>query len=321
MRDSENTFEFPLGVGDRLIRAWHLAAVTGGAFSALRILKLWNHEELTGQSLVYLNGFPSLAVYDVKGCGFDRNSKIQARSLGWKPCIETNILGLLEDACDKRRAFMQARSSAEAKHTPEGRSRHLSGRSEARRIPRTELAAFITGRQSLKLEQTSKKLKVDSETAQKELDRRRIYGLPRNKTVESWESTAYESFARIGELRNETDLERAGVTIVDQVIMGDDFLNSIPMVSLRLGQTPPSLPSIQTTRTSSSALSFIRIKAPSADTSHKGGSQDRAMLGMAATEFCADNMQSAHVVPVKRPGVGMINTKKRKLDDVLNSFF
>jgi hypothetical protein len=33
----------PYGVGDRLIRAWHLAAVDNGAFSVLRILKLWNH--------------------------------------------------------------------------------------------------------------------------------------------------------------------------------------------------------------------------------------------------------------------------------------
>jgi hypothetical protein len=50
-----------VGVGDRLIRAWYMAALDENAFQVLRILRLWNHEDLTEKSFVYLNSFKSLA--------------------------------------------------------------------------------------------------------------------------------------------------------------------------------------------------------------------------------------------------------------------
>jgi hypothetical protein len=108
---------FAVGVGDRIIRAWHEAAVKDRAFPVLRILKLRNFKALTSKSLIYLNSFPSLAVFDVAGCGFALESKIDAQRLGWRVTIDGDILGLLEAACVERAVLMQEPLGLPVSHT------------------------------------------------------------------------------------------------------------------------------------------------------------------------------------------------------------
>lgn len=55
-------------VSDFLVRAWSLSASEDEAFRILRILRLWNHKEITPKSVYNLVHFPSLVIYDVRGC-------------------------------------------------------------------------------------------------------------------------------------------------------------------------------------------------------------------------------------------------------------
>ncbi|RKF65976.1 putative cbs domain-containing protein [Erysiphe neolycopersici] len=59
-------------VSDHLVKAWSLCASQKKSFQVLRILRFWNHREITPKSLEYLLHFPVLTLYDVQGCSFDR---------------------------------------------------------------------------------------------------------------------------------------------------------------------------------------------------------------------------------------------------------
>src|SRR5271163_3051325 len=50
--------ETPSGVGDIVLRAWGREAAEIRAFSVLRLLRLWNHEDLTEKSLQHIRSFP-----------------------------------------------------------------------------------------------------------------------------------------------------------------------------------------------------------------------------------------------------------------------
>lgn len=76
----------------------------------LRILKLWNWEEITNQSLQYVNNFPSLAVYDVRGCRFDLTIKTNARALGWEAIVQYP-LDLFTDSDSSRKATLISKTS------------------------------------------------------------------------------------------------------------------------------------------------------------------------------------------------------------------
>ena len=219
----------------------------------LRILKLWNHEELTGGSLPFLNSFPSLAVYDVRGCNFDLKAKAQAHVLGWRPTFNTNIQGLLEAACVERAVLLQDSLGIEARPLRKAHAEQLSDGDRVRHIPRVDVAGFLT-RPEVALPVTSTHLYRMYHMTQGELDWHERQDPENVKKVrwsaldthlfrgswefETWEFTTYTSFNRIGELRNDGDLKRAGVDIGDQAIVGDELVNSVPLVSLRLGQTP-----------------------------------------------------------------------------------
>jgi hypothetical protein len=305
----------PYGVGDRLIRAWHLAAVDNGAFSVLRILKLWNHEELTGQSLVYLNSFPALAIYDVSGCGFNLNSKIDARRFGWRPTWDIDLLESLETTCVEKTVLLQASRGSESSSTRELGTRQLSDKAQVARLPRAEITSFLThlGLKIPEVPPVQKKQhnplcledldKTESGLATKKKRKRAPDpAITAKREPKTWDAPAYNSFARIGQLRNDLDLARAGLATGGQVVVGNQLVNSAPVVSLRLGKPPLHLQN----------LAFVRIKLPDPpDEPPKTRTHVESM-----TEDEAVRLVSATPTPRPKP----VMRKKRALDDMLSSF-
>jgi hypothetical protein len=357
------------GVGDRLIRDWHLAAVNDGAFPVLRILKLWNHEELTGNSLPFLNSFPSLAIYDVRGCNFDPGAKTQARALGWRPTFDTNIRGLLEAACVERAMLMQESLGIKAKPLRKVHAQQLSDSARVQRMSRADVPAFLARPQAVVPGESPHQSKMyhglqrhfnshegtDLEYVKKR--RWRVLDIElfaKSRGLETWDFTTYTTFNRVGELRNDSDLAKAGVHIGDQALVGDELVNSVPIASLRLGLTMDCLlpltantihkpfyssmysePNVsfkydpeaagtgqaRSTYPSSRTLSFTRIKVPSSDTmASKSDDHTRLKDGLDIESGDGGSVKSGHSVPMKRQGPVVARNKKRRLGDILSSF-
>ena len=326
-------------VGDRLLRSWQHAAVEKGAFPVLRILRLWKHESLTQKSLAYLDGFPALALYDVRGCSFAAGSKIEATLVGWKAILETDIPGLLGESCAKRALRMREKLGVDVKTCLKFSSERLWDGAKVRRIPRAGVPLFLA-------ERAVSTDAVDSETkgnAGNKEKKPQNAELPTSKPSQShsaevqnitWDLASYQCFARIGELRNDTDLVRAGVIVGDQALVGDELINSIPMVSLRLGESPSWLESSslrdrasnnkwdwadkpRLARSSRRGLAFIRIKVPPKVFVSKGGDFDSS-TGL--RDPAGLETRSTKLPPVRCEASGVVPNKKRKIEDVLSSF-
>jgi hypothetical protein len=308
LSNSESAF----GVGDRLIRAWSLAASNDGTFSVLRILRLWNYENLTSQSLAFLNSFPALALYDVAGCGFTLNTKLQARQLGWTPIVETDVTGVLKDACIERILLMQDRLGVEAEPLQTVDAQQSNGQANMIFIPRAEVPRFLiktnlstlpqSSGQPCDLSGTTDKIRIKKPGRWNRSSGTFNDSQPSSRaTVHTWEDLMYKIFPRLGELRNDADLLRAGVDIGDQAVMGGRLVNSVPMAALRLG-------SPYSTTTTLRPLSFIRINLPS--TANAATKVD----GCDAVENVTKDLHNT-----KRKWQVM-RGKKRKLDDLLDSF-
>lgn len=234
------------GISDRLIRTWAQAATEEGAFSVLRVLKLWNHNEVTSNSLKYLNSFPALAVYDVRGCGFVSEGKILAQKLGWTLALNIGILPLLEVACVKRAARMRSSLNIKAKPTRRPLAHQLEDNALVSRPPRTDVPSFLADAEWA-IEQPGEISECQRYVDLQEYMRVHSPGFPAGEHVdwsavfcdnynnETWEFLNYTTFARIGELRNDSDLSRAGVKIGNQATVNSEIVNSVPLASVRLG--------------------------------------------------------------------------------------
>ena len=317
-RDTSSVGYAQMGVTDRLIRGWYTAATEEGAFPVLRVLRLWNHEDLTTKSLVFLNGFPSLAVYDVRGCCFNPKERDQPRSLGWKLNIETDILKLLERTCVKRSEALQ-------KHATPGCGGESNSRNaDIQRIPRNELATFLANSQSASALKEAADVPKKSQNIMERVITMDIYGLSKHQILDEWETSAYKTYARIGELRNDSDFQRAGIPIQDTITKGHELLNPKPMVLLRLGISPEGM--IPTTKTSINSVSFIRIKIPVVEEVQKMGaveyqsSQREVGIRQVEERLPHRSQSSLRAMSIARTQASVKKKKKRNLDDMLGSF-
>jgi hypothetical protein len=348
----------PSPVSDRLIRAWHFAALNDGKFRVLRILKLRNHEEVTSKSLTYLNSFPALALFDVRECGFNPEAKTDAKRLGWKATLEPNVLALLEAACVERAMILQQSLGVEPRPLRKASARQLWDGSKTRKIARSEVASFLIRPESVVPGEPLVDNKEYSRI-QKELDRSQSrrkcpkdlrwdimdnYLRSGSRAQETWEFTSYTSFSRIGELRNDTDLANAGLNIRESAILvGNEIVTPVPVVSLRLG-SPKSFPSLsesahkpfysslhedvsslkfareQSPIRSGRYLSFIRIKLPQYE---KNSNEPHHQSLDDEAKIHLDTVVPAgpsQAGPSKRRKVGVMKSRKMNLGDVLNSF-
>ncbi|TVY40884.1 hypothetical protein LOCC1_G006488 [Lachnellula occidentalis] len=357
-------------VTDRLMRTWHQAAMDDGAFRVLRIMRLWSHPELTSKSLIYLNSFPAMAVYDVRWCAFDldANFRLHAKNFGWIATLEPDVLGLMEAACVERAFMMRGDQDINAEPVEKAAAHQLRDGSSIKRIPRSEVREFLTrpkiavAGDAVSERDMYARVQEDMgilEPPNPEIDttnrRRKTLVRPplsKHRAAETWEFPLYTTFSKIGELRNDVDLKRAGVEIGDQVVVDNELVNSVPMVSLRLGPSegwlqdfPYSSQKSMYSHSNAStfsvlesidrpggekaeALAFIRVKAPKpaekmrrvmsagAPSSPNGGHIGDAF----DVRVDAKKRASCYGTPAKTNRDSFMKRKKRKIGDVLSSF-
>ena len=286
-------------VSDRLIRAWHFAALNDDKFKVLRILKLWNHTDVTIESLSYLNSFPALALYEVSGCGFKSGAKSEAKLLGWRATKKTDVYTLLEAACVSRAMALQRILGKEFKALMRPGGPKSEHQLEIRKLPRSELAPFLAG---LKSEPDVKQSKTNDTSSDEDVSDARSHG------ESMWTSDSpFTAYSRIGELRNDTDLVRAGLNVHESATLaGHELITPVAMASLSLGR-PYTYGSANV-----SDLAFFRIKDPKDDPGFNTRHEPPA----------AENSKSNTdtTLPEKRRKVEVMKSKKKNIDDVLHSF-
>lgn len=298
----------PYSVGDRQLRDWHSAVLNDGAFPVLRFLRLWGYEEVSSRSLTYIDTFPALAVFDVTRCGVTHKSPIPS---GWTQIWGDNPSRVLANACSDRnehlhkpkaRAYTYDRASETLSNesaklesdppgsdhaTPHSMVAQSENRNGMRFIPRGDMPKFLS--QPLQAARLRRDGLYDSHTK-----------------VDTWGKTTYHVSPLVGDIRHDADLAKAGFDIHDQPVIKNALINSVPLASVRLG------PKYNISNTSS-RISFVRsdvlyplnLRAPPA--------VDHSVKGDAGfTEF-----PSIYGDSYTR---GVMDSKKRKLNDLLDSF-
>lgn len=288
------------GVSDRLVRAWSSAAENEASFQVLRILKLWNFKEITNISLGYLNLFPALAIYDVTGCGLGLPGSTQAH--GWKANVDSNLLGRLQAACVKRADIMQEKLAKEVKAVGKVDAQQLLENSLVSMLSRTDVPGFLTGNKTA----TTTPVKV----------------------AKTWDFSVYTTICRIGELRNDTDLVRAGIEIAGQPIVDNELICPLPIVSLRLGPTPSCLQksSRKVATIKAQHLTFMRIKV-GVDAVFSSVDKEEVDFAQEKTEGPVKRPNQSSLgpdpstksAPAKRRATAVAR-KRQNLDSVLDSF-
>jgi hypothetical protein len=336
------------GVSDRLIRAWHLAVKEQGAFPVLRILRLWNHQDVTAKSLEYIDIFPALAIFDVKGCNVAISATPRNKLPNWKSTWDSDVLGLLETACVERAMLMRRKLGLDSKPVLRLCAQPLPDCAIVDRIPRSKVSEIlVTPKPTPKKKPSDKSvsginpgpesqvnidIKVEQRKQRKLIKKLILF----HNTSEARDFQNYTSLAKIGELRNDIDLRNAGIETGDQATISGELINSMPVVSLRLGPTHSCLESSSIVGTYKSIyvplsaerfvqhsdkmrggddLAFIRIKVPS---SNQVGDEDESPSRTETTE----RLEGAGVVErgIKRSASHLSSKKRRRLDDVLSSF-
>ena len=274
-------------------------------------MKLWGYEEVTSYSLDFLKSFPVLAIYDVWNCGFGSDADIRAHQVGWTAVRYRDPLQFLDEKCLERLSPKNT-EIVDAKRVGTAYSQPLWDASSVRRIPRAEVSAFLID----KIHQTydaasgpktrapkAPKSERNSYHIRKERSARKDK-TPQTKPPETWDFGTYSSFARIGELLNDSDLEKAGIAIESQAVVANQLVNSVPFVSLRVGPTQPI-----TSMLKFDALAFVRIRIPGNEEVELNF-DEKIPVSRTQKRACAP----------KQPSHGVNKTRKRNLDDVLSYF-
>lgn len=304
-----------MDVSDRVVRAWQLAALEEGAFQLLRIMKLWGYDEVTQHSLAFLNSFPALALFEIGNCVVDTGAELRARQIGWKTIRARESLQFLDELCSKRISSIKS-NNGDQKYVGAVYAQPLGDASGIRSMPRSEVSKFLTQKESptdggpsvkLGLESMEPKVvKIDDDLLR---TRKRIkHQTTRDKrsqaeSPETWDFRTYTSFSRIGELREDLDLAKAGVFMGEQVAVANQLVNSVPLVSLCVGPTQPI-----TSRLNLDALVFLRIK----------GSDTKEVKRKERPPSASRSTQTG--LPSKESRHNVNKIKKRNLDDLLGSF-
>ena len=158
-----------------------------------------------------------------------------------------------------------------------------------------------------------------------------------SRTKQTWDFQTSTAFARLGEIRSDRDLAKAGIDIGDQAMVEDELVTSVPMVSFRVGPSTPELrpesrnnsshkplynnvynestssltnPWEPASRRNMQCLCFTRTRIPT----HPPGPS------VTNLEEDKENIPPGMKSPVKRKKNTVTKGKKMKLGEVLGSF-
>lgn len=338
----------PSGVGDIVLRAWSREADKNGAFSVLRILRLWNHEDLTGKSLEYIRSFPALALFDVRDCGINNDEKMvcEAEKLGWVKLPDTNLLDALEEKCNEKWKKMYEGCPVDLEPAERRFTKVLWSGSKVHRVARSDIPSSFTqsgtnsDNSSSNDDQFSSKGHIwwainssfdtdpagwpdyvkevadgDEEWTALSWD---IFCSTRDK--EPWESSFAACWTRIGEIREDRDLVLAGVRgIEQQTFVGPHLVSPVPMAYIRLGDLHQSWGLWEATSTKFVPKSLEEpVSFQDGLTVICNGVNSRSAPSQSVSNFQLDK---ASTRKRKVGSLGMVRSlKKQKLDDILNGF-
>ncbi|KAL3426328.1 cbs domain-containing protein [Phlyctema vagabunda] len=326
--DGASSGPFP-AIGDALVRAFARAASESGAFPVLRVLKLYNQEGITNQSLAYLNSFKSLGVYDVSGSSVTESSGTYARELGWRISRVPDTASVLYMACEERDKIFGGKLKPE-NELPEQRANRqpdIFDRATVKRIPRSEIPKLF-------VERRFKSNLPEDEAGHrptKPEPKNSIARLPRSENEQParakgkneivkgpsrFDTPNLACFARIGELRNDKDLAAAGIEIGDQPVVGSELIPPVPVVSIQLGKNNP----VRWIHLSGADIKiFIRIKVPIPAAQPRPADMSSAQVGEINEQEARDRNNRARGRPLSTFGP-VRSRKKQKLENVLDSF-
>ncbi len=338
-------------VGDIVLKAWGREADRNGAFSVLRILRLWNHENLTEKSIHHIHSFPALALFDVRDCGINNSHKmvVEAKKLGWVATHNTNLMKMLEEKCESKRKKVSAGSPLRSQSAESGFMKALWSGSKVHRMERSKVHSFYaqsetgcdncpsTDSQPFNSGQIWPTKYSPSDIAAsrwpdyvKEVAEGEeewvslswdIFCNTDTRDMQPWESSYATCWAKIGEVREDQDLILAGVKGVEkQTFVGPHLVSPVPMAYIRLGEVHQCWRLRSTTSTRHVPKSLEKL------TSFEDGlifiRIDMHPRSAPASQLAIDS-QLDEAVSGKRKvgGLGrMRSLKKQKLDDVLNGF-
>ena len=299
------TTEF--GVSDRLIRGWHDAAKTENAFPILRILRLWNHEGLTEKCLHYINAFPALTLFDVRGCDLRSGAKSLAKCLGWQNTKGKHLLEWVQDLCQERRETLRLQHGLGSFEAPDERTYNDT----VQQVTLEDLEAYLLSKSwswtdypegsSYKTSRVPRALTCSSSEYMK-----------RQSTRLNLEETGlYRIYAGIGEFTQNMDFTRSGRAVQNLLVQDGELLVPLPVVFVNIGE---GLRIQEPHR--GDALVFLRSRAHHQDESVMGGHIMEETQGIDVTHTLADSAS----VSVKSNSARKQRQKKRKLEDVLSAF-
>lgn len=329
-------------VDDRLVRAWSFAARDEAAFPVLRLLKLWNHEDITEHSLASIDNFPALAVYDVRGCNVNRSG---SQSTNWRACMNKSILSLLEGMCVNHAKI--ALKKHEDKVSSMTKSAKLSSQQgQVRWMPRSEVSLLLATTENSRIVRSAHKSSIPKSSQTPLPAPKKKNSTSRSESSRpSWDTELYASLARISELQDDQDLIQH-MSLGQQALFGSELINSYPVASFRLGPTPRcldpdglglqyALAFVHVNLTSSpefieesrrfakpavdgtgiSSVAAVRTKR--AIPSDLDSRVQSSMPEMTATSRTSESSQQ----PMKQRKTAVQRNKKKGLEDILKSYY
>jgi hypothetical protein len=244
-------------VGDSLIRAWSREARENHAFPVLRILRLWNHSNVTQASIRYIHDFPALGIFDIQSCGIDdgllaAEAVVEAVRLGWTDALDVEISNAVEQEC-----LLASKSHGSGAKSPKGL---LWPGSRISRVERsvtpessTEAMASTSFQNSAYTISSPGTSRADGSFALKDspdksvggddewvsMDHRLFCEVSERTTWirDAWECQNSMCWALLGDVRQDSDLVKAGVKDVTKAARaGDHLVSPVPIAHIRLGK-------------------------------------------------------------------------------------
>jgi hypothetical protein len=304
-------------IGDIVLRAWSREAAEHGCFKVLRILRLLNHQDITEKSLQYLQSFPALGIFDVRGCGIydGRRAASQAEDIGWKAIQQHEEPIVLEMDCLSRSQASQNHSMASEEMVRRS-SEALWDCSRVHRINRFAVQENLSHPQTTSgqpfADLTAGVPDSCSPKWREYVNELAAEDVPwtylswdlfcATLHIKTWNSANVASWARLGEIRNDSDLIGAGVCDIEkQAFIGKYLVSPVQMAYICLGDSEilhsAHMAKLDETQDSSLAsLIFIRTD----NTSERSKVRNRKTL--------------------ETKQVRQLKKGKRKIDDILNEF-
>lgn len=239
-------------VNDRVIHSWSQSALEDGAFRILRALKLCGHSDLTSSSLMYINTFPALILFEVQDCNFGQAAISQAADLGWVGW--SNDEETCENVMDALVAYQRGKVSESGvgqtsrtifrpctQQVWDGSAIDWAARKVVSEGTMEQWMHDTTISSGMEDDPAATRLLPNNRNALEPLSEMESFEMRDHKLFlttsarGTWDLASYYKFHLIGQLRDDEDLAAVSVNIDPQPHVSGTVLCSAPITIVRLG--------------------------------------------------------------------------------------